>query len=103
MTTLTISNSGTAWIRDMKAQGKSASGGWAASPDAAYYASLDTDSPQAKPASTLTTRLADLVKLHAASAEDQDRNSADQTQRRVSEFVAAHDLPVHGNLVNVKA
>lgn len=70
MSTLTISNSGTAWIRDMQAQGKSAAGGWANSPNAAYYASLDTDHPLPKPVSGLPTTFAELLKAHGVEKED---------------------------------
>ncbi|QJD90579.1 hypothetical protein HH213_11090 [Duganella dendranthematis] len=70
MTTLTISNSGTAWIRDMQAQGKSAEGGWANSPNAAYYASLDTDHPLPKPSLGLPTTFAELMKARAVDRED---------------------------------
>lgn len=70
MSNLTISNSGTAWIRDMKAQGKSAAGGWATSPNAAYYASLDTDHPLPKPGSGLPTTFAELLKSHTVDQPD---------------------------------
>ena len=69
MTTLTISNSGTAWIRDMQAQGKSAGAGWAGSPNAAYYASLDTDHPLPKPVSGLPTTFAELLKARGVQEE----------------------------------
>src|SRR5471030_1703244 len=66
MTSLTVSNSGTAWFKDMQALGQSptAAGGWAKSPNAAYYASLDTDHPLPKPdsAPALPTSMADLLK-----------------------------------------
>jgi len=74
MTTLTISKSGTAWIRDMQAQGKSAGAGWAASPNAAYYASLDTDHPLPKPVSGLPTSFAELLK--ARGVQEEQRHDA---------------------------
>ncbi|NYE59426.1 hypothetical protein FHW58_000578 [Duganella sp. 1224] len=69
MSHLTISKSGTAWIRDMQAQGKSAAGGWAASPNAAYYASLDTDQPLPNPGVSLPTTFAELLKARRAEQE----------------------------------
>lgn len=66
--TLTVSNSGTAWIKDMMAQGKDPIGGWQNSPKAAYYASLDKQSPgdlSTPTAAALPTSFADIMKLQA--------------------------------------
>jgi hypothetical protein len=73
MTSLTISNSGTAWIRDMQAQGKSAAGGWANSPNAAYYASLDTDHPLPKPVSGLPASFAEMLKARGVQQDEQQQ------------------------------
>jgi hypothetical protein len=55
---ITVSISGTAWMRDMQAQGKPLKGGWAEGLNAAYYASLDS-----MPASELPSSLQDLIGL----------------------------------------
>jgi hypothetical protein len=94
MTTLTISNSGTAWIRDMQAQGKSAGGGWAGSPNAAYYASLDTDHPLPKPVSGLPTTFAELLKARGVQEEQ---------ARLVVNQPAASANPTTGQRINVTA
>jgi hypothetical protein len=102
MTTLTISKSGTAWIQDMKAQGKSAGAGWASSPNAAYYASLDTDHPMAKPSSGLPTSFAELLKSHATDTDDWNSRAtapiaSANANRPISQPASA------GQLINVKA
>ncbi|SEN21090.1 hypothetical protein SAMN05428959_101680 [Duganella sp. CF517] len=94
MTTLTISNSGTAWIRDMQAQGKSAGGGWASSPNAAYYASLDTEHPLPKPVSGLPTTFAELLKARGAQEEQRPPVVGQQ---------AASPHPTTGQRINVTA
>ena len=94
MTTLTISKSGTAWIRDMQAQGKSAGAGWAGSPNAAYYASLDTDQPMPKPASGLPTTFAELLKA---------RGVQEEPRADVVNQPAAGPHPTTGQRINVTA
>ncbi len=92
MSHLTISNSGTAWIRDMQALGKSAAGGWATSPNAAYYASLDTDHPLPKPGTGLPTTFAELLKARGVEQEEQqppavnraDNNPTSSTGHRIN-------------------
>jgi len=103
MTSLTVSKSGTAWIRDMQAQGKSAADGWASSPNAAYYASLDTDRPLPKPSAQLPAKLTDLLKLHAQAEDEKDKAAADQLQRQINDLATAHHAPARGNLIDVKA
>ena len=93
MTTLTISKSGTAWIRDMQAQGKSAGAGWASSPNAAYYASLDTDQPLPKPVSGLPTTFADMLK--ARGVQEEQRHAVNQP--------AASPHSTTGQRINVTA
>lgn len=94
MTTLTISKSGTAWIRDMQAQGKSAGAGWASSPNAAYYASLDTDRPLPKPVSGLPTSFAELLKARGVQEEHRPQ---------VVDQSAASPHPTTGRRINVTA
>ena len=94
MTTLTISNSGTAWIRDMQAQGKSAGAGWAGSPNAAYYASLDTDHPLPKTVSGLPTTFAELLKARGVQEEQ---------RLPVVSQPAAGPNPTTGQHINVTA
>lgn len=93
MSNLTISNSGTAWIRDMQAQGKSAAGGWATSPNAAYYASLDTDHPLPKPTSGLPTTFAELLKARSVDQEEQ--------QSPVGNRAVNNQTPATGNRIDI--
>lgn len=107
MSALTISKSGTAWFQDMQAMGKSptAGGGWANSPNAAYYASLDTSHPLPKPdsATVLPTSMADLMKLRDKSAADKDDNGADKIQQQLVTMAADNALPTSGNIINTQA
>lgn len=102
MDTLTVSNSGTAWIRDMQAQGKSPAGGWASSPDAAYYASLDTDQALPNPATALPKTMTDLLKLRAA-ADGKDGAAVDNIQQQLKTLASDNALPPSGNVINVTA
>jgi hypothetical protein len=68
MNSLIIGKSGTAWIQDMMAQGKSPAAGWSASPNAAYYASLDGNSASSAAPPVLPTSLAELMKLQQSAA-----------------------------------
>ena len=80
MNSLTVSKSGTAFIQDMKAQGKSAEAGWANSPNAAYYSSLDGNGPVAPPPVKLPGSLAELMKLQKSAAEEKNGDLADLIQ-----------------------
>lgn len=95
---ITVSVSGTAWLRDMQAQGKPLKGGWAEGPNAAYYASLDR-----LPMSELPTSLQDLIGLQEEL--DKGYNASDlaaQVQQQVG-TVASEGIPLTGNLINTKA
>jgi hypothetical protein len=100
---VTVSLSGTAWLRDTNAQGKSPGTGWASSPDAAYYASLDTDDPIAKPGTGLPSTMIGLLKLHSAATDDQDGKLAEQTRQKILGFANANAISSSGNIIDVKA
>lgn len=104
MNALTVSNSGTAWIRDRQAQGKSADGGWASSPHAASYAALDSaGSGPTSPQSSLPKSLEELMKLQRAAADDNQEELLNQLQLQIAEHAAANGIASTGNLINVKA
>lgn len=103
MGTLTVSNSGTAWIKDMHAQGKVPGDGWAGNPNAAYYASLDGDKPQPKPAQALPTSLAELMKLQQQAGKDNNQELADLLQQQMAKVAAGSGMAPSGNFINVKA
>jgi hypothetical protein len=72
-TTLTVSNSGTAWIKDMMAQGKDPVGGWKKSdPKAAYYESLDVQNPNdiSAAANTSPGSFADILKMQGNATKN---------------------------------
>lgn len=105
MGSLTISKSGTAWIQDMAAQGKRAVGGWANSPNAAYYASLDTDKPLPKPVAP-TAAAVDLKKLHAeldSWSQARDPNGEQQVQDKIKTMAQERSLPAAGNIIDTTA
>lgn len=66
----------------MHAQGMSPADGWSSSPSAAYYASLDSNNPLPKPASSLPTTLAELMQLHKNASEEKNEELADLLQRQ---------------------
>ena len=103
MNSLTVSNSGTAWIQDMQAQGKPTAGGWRDSPNAAYYASLDGNSPAAKPAVELPGSLAELMKLQQKAAEEKNGDLADRIQDEMAKVASSQGMAPSGNIINVKA
>ena len=105
MTDVTISRSGTAWLRDMAAAGKVPTDGWASSPKAAYYASLDKDPsmPMAPAAPQLPSTLEDLVKLRAQAQKDKKDDLADQLQQQIRSAAAESGLPSTGISLNETA
>lgn len=103
MNSLTISKSGTAWIKDMMAQGKSAEAGWSSSPNAAYYASLDGPSPSSAPTPVLPTSLADLMKLQQSAAKEKNDELADRLQQDIVKVASNNGMAPSGNIINVKA
>jgi hypothetical protein len=102
---LTISNSGTAYIRDMMAQGK-AVGDWSKSPYKDYYASLDTSHPMDKPPELATT-WADLQKVHAEfdqwNAVHNPEGAAEAQQQQLKTIATERGLPATGNVINTQA
>ncbi|MGJ4748795.1 hypothetical protein ACQV5M_20710, partial [Leptospira sp. SA-E8] len=100
---VSISNSGTAWLRDMAAQGKSPAGGWANSPNAAYYASLDSDNAPASAPSTsakaLPSSLEELIKMQQEAAKKDDEDELAEEMRKQIDKVASDGVPMTGNLV----
>jgi hypothetical protein len=103
MNALTVSKSGTAWIQDMHAQGKSSGAGWSSSPNAAYYASLDGNGPVSTPPVTLPTSLAELMKLQKSAADEKKGDLADLIQNEIAKVASDHGLAPSGNIINVKA
>lgn len=103
MNSLTVSKSGTAWIQDMQAQGKSTADGWLNSPNAAYYASLDANAPLPKSAAELPGSLAELMKLQKNANDDNKAELADMLQKDMAKVAASRGLPPSGNIINVKA
>jgi hypothetical protein len=103
MDSLTVSASGTAWIKDMASQGKSAEGGWAASPNAAYYASLDGKTPGATPQVKLPDSLAELLKLQKSAEDQKNDELADLLQKEMAKLASANGLAPSGNFINVTA
>lgn len=94
---ITVSHSGTAWMRDMQAQGKPLIGGWAEGPNAAYYASLDTMA-----ASELPESLQDLVGLQ----EELDKGANVELAARMRhqlDKIASEGISSTGNIVNTRA
>lgn len=108
MNNVTISRSGTAWLQDMAAAGKVPTDGWASSPKAAYYASLDKGAstpmaPMAPSAPQLPATLEDLVKLQAQAQKDKKDELADQLQQQIRSAAAASGLPSTGLTLNETA
>ncbi len=103
MNTLTVSNSGTAWFRDMQALGKSGDAGWASSPNAAYYASLDGNGPVTTPPVKLPGSLAELMKLQKNAADEKNSDLADLIQNEIAKVASDHGMAPSGNIINVKA
>lgn len=103
MTALTLSKSGTAWFNDMRASGITSNAGWASSPNAAYYASLDTDNPLPNPGPKLPTSMTELLKLHNAATDAKDTDAADQIQQQIKSEADKNALPSSGNIINVEA
>jgi hypothetical protein len=103
MNSLTVSKSGTAFIHDMMAQGKSAEAGWSSSPNAAYYASLDGNAPVATPAVKLPGSLAELMKLQKSAEEEKNGDLADLIQNEMAKVASQHGMAPSGNIINVKA
>jgi hypothetical protein len=102
MSSLTVSNSGTAWIKDMHDQGKKPEGGWANSPKAAYYASLDLPGVAAgAQAPSLPQSLEELLKLQQSAVDDSQIELADQLQRQISKVAAENGLSSSGNRIDV--
>lgn len=103
MSALTISNGGTAWIRDMEAQGKAPVGGSDTSPNAAYYRELDAEQAQAaQPATPLPASMTDLLRQRAA-ADGMDGSAADSIAQQLKTFASSHALPASGNIIDVTA
>lgn len=108
MAIVSISNSGTAWLRDMAAQGKNPTGGWANSPNADYYASLDSNNAPASAPSTsskaLPSSLEELIKMQqeAAKQKDEDEALAEELRKQIDKVVS-DGVPMTGNIVNTKA
>ena len=106
MTDITISRSGTAWLQDMAAQGKIPQGGWASSPKAAYYASLDQapSAPMPPPAAPkLPSTLEDLVKLRVQAEKDKKDDLAEQLQQQIRSAAAESGVPPTGISLNETA
>ena len=105
MADITISRSGTAWLQDMAAMGKIPKDGWASSPKAAYYASLDKDPsmPEAPAAPKLPSTLQDLVELRTQAQRDKNEDLADELQQRIRSAAAERGLPSTGVSLNETA
>ena len=103
MNSLTVSKSGTAWIQDMHAQGKSAEAGWSSSPNAAYYASLDGNGPVATPPVKLPGSLAELLTLQKSAQDEKNGDLADLIQNEMAKVASAQGMAPSGNIINVKA
>lgn len=103
MNELTISRSGTAYFRDMAALGKSPGDGWASSPNAAYYASLDAGGPAAPSPVGLPTSLTELMKFQKSAVEEKNDDLADVLQTHMAKAAAEHGMAPKGNIINVKA
>lgn len=103
MNSVTISNSGTAWLRDMEAQGKNPLGGWANDPNAARYASLDRSNAPPPSAQALPSSLEDLIKMqHEAAKEGQEEDLTEQLRQQLAK-VASDGIPATGNIIDIKA
>jgi hypothetical protein len=91
----------------MAAQGKNPTGGWANSPNAAYYASLDNDNASASLPSTsakaLPSSLEDLIKMQQETAKKDDEDELTKEIRKQIDKVASDGVPMTGNIVNTKA
>lgn len=94
---ISVSVSGTAWMRDMEAQGKPLKGGWADDPNAAYYASLDR-----MPMSELPSSLQDLIGLQQKLDNGPNAELAAQMNQQLDK-VASEGIPSTGNIINTQA
>ena len=105
MTEITLSRSGTAWLRDMAALGQVPKDGWASSPKAAYYASFDEDPSLPLPSSTpeLPSTLKDLISLRAKAQDDKNDDLADQLHRQIRSAAAEGGLSSTGVMLNETA
>jgi hypothetical protein len=103
MNSLTVSKSGTAWIKDMHEQGKPIEGGWRNSPNAAYYASLDGNAPFAKPPVELPDSLSELLKLQQKAEEEKKGDLADLIQNQIAKVASSHGMAPTGNIIYAKA
>lgn len=103
MNELTISRSGTAYFRDMAAIGKAPGDGWASSPNAAYYASLDSGAPAAPSPVALPASLSELMTYQKSAVEAKNDELADLLQNHMAKAAAEHGMAPTGNIINVKA
>jgi hypothetical protein len=103
MNALTVSKSGTAWIQDMHAQGKSPAAGWSSSPNAAYYASLDGNGPSSSSAPGLPSSLVELMKLRQSAADENNGQLEELISKEMATLASGHGMAPTGNVINVKA
>lgn len=87
----------------MQAMGRPFGDGWASSPNAAYYASLDGSGPVATPPARLPGSLTELLKMQQSASDAKHADLAELIQNEISKAASDHGIPLSGNIINVKA